>query len=335
MDAMRELANRKIVIALLAFILGLALGLVFAWLISPVEWIDGIPSQLRRDLQVDYLRMAIDSHALNQDDDRANERYANLGEDNAAILAEVGEKPDNVEPSDIQRFKDIVKYLPSSEEADEPSGEEEAESSIALSKLLLPVCGATLLLGLLLAAAIILRRRMESGPAPTSREADFFEEAAGYPADEPAPAPTGDQPLATFRTTYSLGDDLYDDSFSIEGATGDFLGECGVGIGDVIGVGDPKKVSAFEVWLFDKNDIQTVTRVLMSRFAFNEKDSRARLSAKGEPVEAVSGEVVILETASLQVEARIVDMNYGESALPPASFFERLTIELRAFPKGI
>jgi hypothetical protein len=154
-------------------------------------------------------------------------------------------------------------------------------------------------------------------------------------AAAPAPAAvSGEQPLATFRTIYSIGDDLYDDSFSIESAAGDFLGECGVGIGDVIGVGEPKKVSAFEVWLFDKNDIQTVTKVLMSRYAFNDEATSARLAAKGDPVQAMSGGVVSLETASLEVEARIVDLKYGEAPLPPESFFERVTIELRAWPRG-
>ena len=141
-------------------------------------------------------------------------------------------------------------------------------------------------------------------------------------------------PLATFRTIYSLGDDLYDDSFSIESAAGDFLGECGVGIGDMVGVGEPKKVSAFEVWLFDKNDIQTVTKVLMSRYAYNDEPTRSRLSAKGDPILASSGEVIRLQTASLEVEARVVDFKYGEGPLPPESYFERLTIELRAWPRG-
>src|SRR3970282_1678424 len=108
----------------------------------------------------------------------------------------------------------------------------------------------------------------------------------------PVPAPAGRQagldrpPLATFRTTYTLGDDLYDDSFSIESANGDFLGECGVGIGDLIGVGDPKKVSAFEVWLFDKNDIQTFTKVLMSRYAFQDEATRNRMAAQGAPIQS-------------------------------------------------
>ena len=65
-------------------------------------------------------------------------------------------------------------------------------------------------------------------------------------------------------TTYVLGDDLYDESFSIDTASGDFLGEYGVGVSETIGVGEPKKVTALEIWLFDKNDIKTATKVLMS-----------------------------------------------------------------------
>ena len=56
-------------------------------------------------------------------------------------------------------------------------------------------------------------------------------------------------PMHQFVTTYVLGDNLFDDSFSIELAAGEFLGECGVGISEAIGVGEPKRVTAFEVWL--------------------------------------------------------------------------------------
>ena len=67
-------------------------------------------------------------------------------------------------------------------------------------------------------------------------------------------------------TTYRQGDDLYDDSFSIDSVNGEFLGECGVWVSRKLSVlRDPKKVTALEVWLFDKNDIQTVTKILMKR----------------------------------------------------------------------
>ena len=141
-------------------------------------------------------------------------------------------------------------------------------------------------------------------------------------------------PVVQFMTTYMLGDDLYDDSFSIDAPTGEFLGECGVGISETIGVGDPKKVTAFEVWLFDKNDIQTVTKVLMSNHAFNDPNIRQRLLAKGEPQLVEPGKRILLETASLQMEARIVDASYGGGAMPTNSYFDRLTLELAVWPKS-
>jgi hypothetical protein len=134
--------------------------------------------------------------------------------------------------------------------------------------------------------------------------------------------------LTQFATTYNLGDDHYDPSFSIELESGEFMGECGVGISETIGVGSPNKVTAFEVWLFDKNDIRTVTKVLMSDYAFNEEALRTKLAPKGEPVLAEVGKDVILETKTLRVRARIVEAEYGAGDLPPNSFFERLTVDL-------
>ena len=135
-------------------------------------------------------------------------------------------------------------------------------------------------------------------------------------------------------TTYLHGDDLYDDSFSIETSSGEFLGETGVGISETIGTGsDAKKVTAFEVWLFDKNDVRTVTNVLMSAHAFNDDALRSQLQTKGEAILAKPGDKVVLETATLRVQARIVDLAYGSGPLPPDSFFERITIELAAWKR--
>ncbi|MCZ2115466.1 MAG: hypothetical protein LC131_16810, partial [Anaerolineae bacterium] len=128
------------------------------------------------------------------------------------------------------------------------------------------------------------------------------------------------------------GHDTYDDSFNIENAAGDFLGECGVGISEVIGVGTPKNVTAFEIWLFDKNDIRTITKVIMSDHAFFDDALKAKLAPKGEPVLARKNETIVLETAKLIINAEITELEYGDSAnMPDASYFERFTIELSAW----
>ena len=325
MDVIKEFIQRNWTLVGIALIGGIILGVVYAWALNPVEWVDGEPAQLRRDLQVDYLRMVIDSYTVNLDPTLAQDRYESLGESRGEILAEVGKDPGEISPSEIQKFQALVAVESPIEEPPEPV---EEASGFTASKLLLPALAVTFVLGVLLVGAMFIRRRMEAEPEEVYAEPGFemVEDKV-----EPVGVEIGDQPLATFRTTYTLGDDLYDDSFRIESPTGDFLGECGVGIGEVIGVEEPKKVAAFEVWLFDKNDIQTVTKVLMSRYAHNDEESRNRLSAKGDPVLAESGGVVSLETASLKIDVRIVDMSYGEGPLPEESFFERVTVELMAW----
>ncbi len=344
MESISDFTNRKWVLPLVAVIIGVAIGMVYAWVINPVQWVDGEPQQLRADLQEDYLRMAIDSHSVNRDAELALIRFQALGENGTVTLVAVSEDPQELSPDAIQSFHAVI-------EIDEQSSEAEAADGSALSQissLIIPICGATVLIGLVLAVVLVLRARgrddeagivapdgMEPALDPAMQDASSEQPAA--PAEQalqPFEAEAaGDDSLATFRTIYALGDDDYDDSFSIESPTGDFLGECGVGIGDLIGAGEPNKVSAFEVWLFDKNDIQTVTKVVMSNYAHNDAETRNRLSAKGDPIVAEPGSVISLQTASLEVEARIVDMTYGESALPSQSFFERLTIELRAWSR--
>ncbi|HEX2994632.1 MAG TPA: hypothetical protein VHP14_07405 [Anaerolineales bacterium] len=141
-------------------------------------------------------------------------------------------------------------------------------------------------------------------------------------------------PITQTMTTYVLGDDLYDESFSIDTGGGEFLGEYGVGVSETIGVGEPKKVAALEIWLFDKNDIKTATKVLMSEHAYNDPNIRARLEPKGELVVVKPQEQVLLETATLQLLATIVDMDYGTGAMPQKSYFERITLELAVWPRS-
>ena len=92
-------------------------------------------------------------------------------------------------------------------------------------------------------------------------------------------------------------------------------------------------MTAFEVWLFDKNDIQTVTKVVMSAHAFLDEATRQRLESKGDPVLAEPGSEIVLETQKLKLVARVVDMAYGDGALPEQSFFDHLILELAVYPR--
>jgi hypothetical protein len=143
------------------------------------------------------------------------------------------------------------------------------------------------------------------------------------------------EPVARHMSVYILGRGQFDDSFAIEDSNDMFLGECGATISETIGTGDPEKVTAVEIWLFDKEDfVRTVTKVFATPFAFNDPATRARLEAKGELVLVQPGAVLTLETSVLRLQARIVSMEFGTGPLPPESYFERLTIELAAWQKA-
>ena len=172
-----------------------------------------------------------------------------------------------------------------------------------------------------------LETPVQAKPAPPVSRA----QGAPKPVQKTTWAGESQPPLAQYMTTYSLGDDRYDVSFSIETEGGDFLGECGVGISETIGMGNPDKVTALEVWLFDKNDIRTLTKVLMSEHCYNDAALRSKLAAKGEAVLVKKGEIVELSTQTLKVNARVVDLQYGSGSLPNNSFFQQVTIELAAW----
>ena len=142
-----------------------------------------------------------------------------------------------------------------------------------------------------------------------------------------------DKPIAQFLTTYMYGDDLYDESFIFDASNGAFLGECGVSFSDIVGAGEPKKISAFEIWLFDKNDVQTVTNVLMCQHAFDDLFMRENLEKKGDSVLAEVEKRFAMETASLVLEGHVVDLTYGELLQTPQSYFQRLTLELAVYEK--
>ena len=337
------------VIIPLGVVLGLILGLVIGWGIWPVQWTDAAAEHLRAGLREDYLRMAIYTSTTTGNGELATKAWSELGKTAEETLAAVRNDSAYLTSDQLTSFELIVGAEieePTPPEEEPEASEEEGDRGVNWL-LLGGLCVVLFLAAGVAFYFLVLRDRLGGGEEPdtlTSRSGPpeeggwFKEDQERFASDqhEGLETPEEDQqsmPVAQFMTTYMVGDDLYDDSFSIDAPTGEFLGECGVGISETVGVGEPKRVTAFEIWLFDKNDIQTVTKVAMSEHAYEDEKIRVRLESKGEPILAETGKQVLLETATLQLEARIVDMAYGEGAAPDRSFFERLTLELSIWPK--
>ncbi len=51
----------------LFLLLGLAAGLVYGWVISPVEYVDTSPEHLRADYRADYVLMVAETYASSRD----------------------------------------------------------------------------------------------------------------------------------------------------------------------------------------------------------------------------------------------------------------------------
>ncbi len=318
--------------------LGVAIGLVIGWGLFPVKWIDASPGHLYAKFQAYYLAAVAEDYLETGDPAIAAERLGlNLEKsgdipwlakkdaldkdlDRAISKGLTDYKLNTNKIIALQRMqKDMTAIRASVKKAD--TGEKSS-----LQNLITLIAILCLALGVVLAVWFLVIRKRR---APEPEEA-FEPTGYGAPIEvEPGVEP----PVKSFTTTYVMGDDFFDPSFSIEIGP-DFLGECGIGISETIGAGDPKKVTAFEAWLFDKSDIRTVTTVLASEYAYNEPDLRAKLEPKGDIQQLAAGQSAAIETSALRIEVRVKELEYAQGNLPQHSFAQKVTFELRAWVKA-
>ena len=63
----------------LSILAGIGLGLLYGWVISPLEYIDTSPDSLRADYRADYVLMIAEVYQAEQDANLASRRLALLG----------------------------------------------------------------------------------------------------------------------------------------------------------------------------------------------------------------------------------------------------------------
>lgn len=310
-------------------IVGLLLGwLVIGWWLWPVKWVDADPWDLRAEHKQAYVAMVADSLATNGDSGLAEQRLRHWDKKElSTILQQLIEdrraRQMGLEAQNLEMLRDTLRLevaapTPAPTAAPQPS----AGGRAAFARWLPVILGIVVLVLLTLAVIGWLTRKRK-----------------GTTVRRPAPAPETTTPaldgtmrLAAHQAVYRFGEASYDESFSIELPEGEFLGECGMGISETLAEGAPNRVTALEIWLFDKTDIRTVTKVLMSEWAHGDADTRAALAPKGELLLATPGEEIILETERLRLKATVAEVSYG-SEEPDNSYFERLVVRMEPFLK--
>lgn len=323
--------NRYILIGIVAFLIGWAIGLfVFGWLIWPVQYTKAFPKDLADSYQQFYITAMADLYSFDNNVVRAQEAFKDWPDADQTICQMAVTSADAGAQARYNALATVLNGSGCSGVISTVPGEEAGSGRSGFAYFAL-ICGLLLVLAVVVIGIFLVWQRRSSQSAQIEPVPDQF--SAEPTQIEQAGTEPQITPIARFQTTFARGHDTYDESFSIENASGDFLGECGVGLSETVGTDVPKNVTAFEVWLFDKNDIRTVTKVVMSDHAFFDEAIKAKLAPKGEPVLARPNETIVLETATLIVNAEIIELEYGTGTLPPQSYFERFTVELSAWAK--
>lgn len=352
--------------ALLFGVVGLVLGLLVGYFLFGLQGIGvglppGDPWTLTSDAKEQWVAMTADSFSLNGDRNLASQRLRGYdSKDISAILSKlVTDRQSSNRPLDAQRLQNFATTFGITLTAQPTTGGTPKPGATPVSTnptggagnsnltQIALIAGGVLLVAIVAALGFILIRRRQAATVSatdsgasvaTLRMAEMTRTPAASATSAPSamkPAPSTSAPPSTkpilgiFAATYKFGDDNYDTSFSLETLRGEFLGETGMGASEVVGDGKPDKITAFDLWLFDKGDVRTVTKILMSEFAYNDQTLRAKLASKGELVQAEKGKRVVLETATLRVEAEIVDLVYASTpGLPANSHFQKLIVEM-------
>lgn len=347
--------NRSYLFIVVAFIVGLLIGwFVLGWGLAPVQYTGARPNDLRAEDQQMFVAAQAEAFALTQDSRAAIERLQTLGSQQhvAEVAAQVVQQADaagDVVTADRIRAMavalglDVPAAAPPAEQPAEPPAADAQQGGNSLVTIL----GLALLAGgIVLAAWLLLRNR---GAAPQQEDGEFTTEAlvdegsstvspakAATLVPSPAPSPVGERSGSgqDFVAAFHQGDVSYDQSFDIDGPDGTYWGECGMTMSEAI-QGDPERVTALEVWLFDKSDIRTVTKVLMSDYAYGNQALREKLSSRGDAILLAPDLGFVLDAQTLRLMGKIVEMEYDDSQAPARSTIRKLRVQLRVMRQAM
>lgn len=362
-------SNLKTGVALLVgLILGLFFGLFWAWRVSPVTYKGGAyPAELSQNYQLTYAQSVAEAYIVSRNVENAELRlrsfnattqvkllaevekgYSGQGlPQEAAIVTELAKmlqtrnnwaerevangllagKASNEfaaqlsqAPPPVDNGQPAQPTVESSQPQPTPAAAEPAPSS---GRSMGYYFGIFLLVAAVVVIVLFLLTRIKTDSQSLKKKAP---DVADIVTDEGVTL----KPIRQWSTVYQIGQDNFDESFAVETPDNDFLGEGGMGILEGFASGSPKRVAAFDVWVFDKTDIRTLSTPLLSQFAYDDEILREKAGGDQNPVLAESGQEFSIETNALRIVVKIDDVEYGEEA-PPNSYFNSIKITMTAF----
>jgi hypothetical protein len=98
----------------LALIAGIGIGLMYGWVIDPVDFFDLTPDTLRADYKADYVLMTAEAYRVEQDSGLAARRLAIFGTQSPSAIAAQGlayARTNGFSDADIALIQELVTAL--------------------------------------------------------------------------------------------------------------------------------------------------------------------------------------------------------------------------------
>ncbi len=145
---------------------------------------------------------------------------------------------------------------------------------------------------------------------------------------QPEAAPIGRttrQLVGQFEANYAFGIQTYDESFTINGADGELLGACGVGINESVdrAAANTDQVRLLDIWLYDRSAVRSVSQPLVSP-GFDESGLVSYTEGNGSesslPLEVFPGLTCTLQSDGIILECTVKNASFLEGEQAPMPF---------------
>lgn len=189
--------NKVVLISIISGLLGVFVGLVIlGWWLFPVQWTGGTLEIVDAQIQEDWLRMAIDSYSINQDQELAQSRYEALGSQKEVVLAAIWDNPGQQSPTSIKKYSvavgvdNVAALTPAPTKPDKGSSVDlllgRTISRPLLAALLVLLC--LFGIGVLAVIFIVFRSSRRKGPVVQPPATDLQSPPVDYQVETTAPA---------------------------------------------------------------------------------------------------------------------------------------------------